>query len=452
MGLLDDLQRTVNHVGNAVGHAVGTTVGTVYSTVTGDQAGSQRIEHSIDTASDAVFFDGAVKGTNPALIHKYFNDGPGTKSYGVAEATAKSLKADYDDYGKRISRAKSTLEQAWSGQAAQQGLQSVQQSQTIAQSMSQHMAAKQSAYTGQMQVFDSTKHSVLPMPDNPPPPTNPMSMDVVSTASGAVTAAAYQEGTRTNQQAYSNYQPPTQSHASTIPKGDTVSPGQSNPNPGPTPPGGPGISEPRSYNPSFGKAQAPHGPGDQQPGSGAQSVAPPQVGNGGGSQDGSAAAPPQLGSGDTSTGVAGYTGPPTGSPVPPTSGYDTSFGSRGSADSALGSGSVFAGGGYAGGGSFAGSGSGNAGAAGGRSGSFGSGNAAGAGAAEEAMAGRAEAAGARGAAGQSGAGGPGAGGRGGKKEEDKEHKTAAYLVTEEHGTEVVGDLPSALPAGGVIGE
>ena len=280
MSLLDDLQRTVNHVGNAVGHAVGTAVGTAYSTVTGDQAGGQRIEHDIDGVSDAVFFDGTVQGTNPAVIHKYFNDGPGTKSYGVAEATAKSLQGDYDDYGTRSARVTALLEQGWSGQAAQQGLQSVRQSQAIAQSMSQHMAAKQAAYSGQMQVFDATKHSVLPMPENPPPATSPMSMDVVSTASGAVTAAAYQEGTKANQQAYSSYQPPTQSHASAIPKGDAVTPGQSNPTPGPTTPGGPGIGEPRSYSPTFGTSQD-HHTTTGQPGSGVQQRTPSTVGNGG---------------------------------------------------------------------------------------------------------------------------------------------------------------------------
>ncbi|EWM15250.1 hypothetical protein [Kutzneria sp. 744] len=454
MGLLDDLQRTVDHVGNAVGHAVGSAAGTVYSTVTGDQAGGQRIEHDIDGVSDAVFFDGTVQGTNPALIHKYFNNGPGTKSWGVAEATNASLKSDYDDYGTRVNQALSTMEQGWSGQAAQQGLQSVQQSQTIAQSMSQHMAAKQTAYGNQIGVFDSTKQAVVAMPDNPPPATNPMAMDVVSTASGAVTAAAYQEGTKANQQAYSSYQPPTQSHASAIPKGDSVTPGQSNPTPGPTPPGGPGISEPRSYSPGFGTSQD-HHTTTSQPGSGIQQHTPPTVGNSGQPGGSPVTQPPVVpGSGTTSTGVAGYTGTPSGNPnAPVTGGYDSSFGPRGSSDSGFGSGSVFAGGGFGGGfGGGAGSGYGSgAGATGGRAGSPGAGNAAGASAAEEAMAGRAGAAGARGAAAQGGTGAAGAGGRGGKKEEDKEHKTAAYLVTEEHGSEVVGDLPPAMPPGGVIG-
>jgi hypothetical protein len=57
------------------------------------------------------------------------------------------------------------------------------------------------------------------------------------------------------------------------------------------------------------------------------------------------------------------------------------------------------------------------------------------------------AAGARGAAGSNGM--MGGQGRGGKKEEDQEHKSAAYLVSDEN--EIVGDLPATLPPGGVIG-
>ena len=56
------------------------------------------------------------------------------------------------------------------------------------------------------------------------------------------------------------------------------------------------------------------------------------------------------------------------------------------------------------------------------------------------------AAGARGAAG----GGMGAGGRGARGEEDFEHNTPSYLITEENGSELVGELPRVAPA--VIGE
>jgi hypothetical protein len=39
----------------------------------------------------------------------------------------------------------------------------------------------------------------------------------------------------------------------------------------------------------------------------------------------------------------------------------------------------------------------------------------------------------------------GAGGRGGKKEEDKEHKSAAYLVNDDNANDIVGDLPPTVP-------
>jgi PPE family len=48
-----------------------------------------------------------------------------------------------------------------------------------------------------------------------------------------------------------------------------------------------------------------------------------------------------------------------------------------------------------------------------------------------------------GAAGASG--GAMGGGQGRKKEEDKEHRTAAYLVNEDNGNEIVGDLPPTVP-------
>jgi hypothetical protein len=44
----------------------------------------------------------------------------------------------------------------------------------------------------------------------------------------------------------------------------------------------------------------------------------------------------------------------------------------------------------------------------------------------------------------------GAGGRGAKGQEDFEHDTPSYLITEENGSELVGELPKVAPA--VIGE
>ena len=52
------------------------------------------------------------------------------------------------------------------------------------------------------------------------------------------------------------------------------------------------------------------------------------------------------------------------------------------------------------------------------------------------------AAGKAGAAGMGGMGGQGAKGQG---DEDKEHKSADYLVTEENTNEIIGDMPMVAP-------
>ncbi|MGH3621460.1 MAG: hypothetical protein ACRDQ5_06675, partial [Sciscionella sp.] len=66
----------------------------------------------------------------------------------------------------------------------------------------------------------------------------------------------------------------------------------------------------------------------------------------------------------------------------------------------------------------------------------------------------AEQAAARGAAGAAGGrgvtGGMPMAGRGGTKDEDQEHRTAGFLVDEEHGNEIVGDIEAVAPP--VIGE
>jgi PPE family len=455
----------IDHAGNAVGHAVGSAAGAGYTLVTGDKAGGQQLENSIDGVSDAVFFDGTVKGTNPALLHKYFNDGPGTQSYGLADSTLKSLNSKLGDIATSVQNATTIVGQGWQGQASQAALQDIGTTHTAATALAQRASAKQSAYSGQIQVFDSTKHTMVKVPDNPPPPNNPLMMDPISTASGAVDAAGYQAGAKANQQAYTAYQPPTQTHLASIPQGSTaITTGQGNPDQGPTQPGGPGITEPGGYNPSFGQ-QSPRGRSStgQQPNNRAQHFTQPNIGPGGTQQGGSTGTPggpggapgsqPPTFPGGSSTGLAGYQAPPAGSSGFPTPGsYDSSFGpgsGRGGADGGYGSGSVFARGGFGGSGSgFGGAG----GAASGRGGVPGSGPGAGAAAgAEGGVAGRGGVAGARGAAGAGGAGQMGAGGKGGKREEDKEHKTAAYLINEENGTEITGELPPSLPAGGVIG-
>jgi uncharacterized protein YukE len=136
------------------------------------------------------------------------------------------------------------------------------------------------------------------------------------------------------------------------------------------------------------------------------------------------------------------------------SGGSGSGGSSGLRGGGSGGGS---GGGGLGGGRGLGAGSGAGGSGAGGSGAGGPGTSAGGGVgasggvAGTGSAGGSGAAGAAGSSGgRSGSGGAMGGGRGAKGEEDFEHSTPSYLITDEHGSEIVGTLPMVSPA--VIGE
>ena len=141
-----------------------------------------------------------------------------------------------------------------------------------------------------------------------------------------------------------------------------------------------------------------------------------------------------YGSGRYGSGASGYSS--TGSGGSARSGY----GRGGSGGGAYGSGA----GAGAGGSGPGGFGSGPGGSTGAGAVGAGAGGGSGAGAGSTVAGGAA--AGARGAAG----GGMGAGGRGARGEEDFEHDTPSYLITQENGSELVGELPKVAPA--VIGE
>lgn len=149
-------------------------------------------------------------------------------------------------------------------------------------------------------------------------------------------------------------------------------------------------------------------------------------------------------------GTGGYPGGGYGDPsAAGMGGFGPAGGFGGAGGYGAGGGAGGAGG--AGGGRFGGAGGYGAGGGAGGSGAGGTkgaGGMAGAGAAAEAEAARGGmGAGARGAAGAAGAPGMGAGaqGRGGKKQDDGEHKSAAYLVNEDNANDIVGDLPPTVP-------
>jgi hypothetical protein len=155
-----------------------------------------------------------------------------------------------------------------------------------------------------------------------------------------------------------------------------------------------------------------------------------------------------------SGGAGGYGSGGTGGP---SAGYGSGAGLGAYASGGRAGGSAGGGyrsSGYGGGGSSSGGyGSGGTGGYGSGSGSAaGAGGRVGAGGATATGGGAATGSATSGAAGGRSAGGGGmaGGGRGAKGEEDFEHNTPSYLITEENGSELVGELPKVAPA--VIGE
>lgn len=150
---------------------------------------------------------------------------------------------------------------------------------------------------------------------------------------------------------------------------------------------------------------------------------------------------PSFGSGqDGFAGRGGYSGSGSRSGGADFGGFGGGFGAGGG--SGAGRGGLGAGGGSGPG--QGGSGQGGSGQGGpGRGGSTGAGPRSGAtGAGESGGAGRA---GAGGGAGGRGPGGMPMGGRGGRKQEDEEHETPSYLINENNGNKIVGDLPPTAP-------
>ncbi len=206
-------------------------------------------------------------------------------------------------------------------------------------------------------------------------------------------------------------------------------------NPTPGAPPHPGGHDPSGHSPSLpgGPGGGPNGP------SGPGSIPPdvPPIGGG----DPRAPLPGQT---DTSSGGDSGLGNSWNSSLP---GYSSNSRSGGGSDlgglGALGGAGMGAG---------MGGGMGDDSTRGGSGGGFGRGGMSGAGprsgAASGGALGEEGAAGGRGAgagAGRGGAGGAPMGGRGGNKKEDEEHETPSYLITEEHGDEIVGDLPPTAP-------
>jgi hypothetical protein len=446
---------------NAVGHGVGWAAGHGYSLVTGDKATGDAIERAVGGVSDRVFFDGHMGGTDPYQIYNWYH-GPearGTGDYARAESDLRALASSYQQYETHARTAQAALQEGWTGPAAQVAQQNMGPITATAAGLQQHATTRQSAYGAQIPQWEQTKHSVVKVPEQAPQ-ANPLAMSMMANpatmAAGAMGVydtdqqiATYQSNAQQNQQAFTAYQPPTQQNAATIPQQvNPVDPGQSNTGVAPPAPGG-GVPTPRT---------APR-PGAGGAGGGTAGTAGGRRNFSGGAAGGTPP-PGAAGAGGpgNSTGAAGYLQPAVGSP---NAGAPGGLGPGGGGPGSGGPGGIGGFGPGFGPGAGMGAGGGGFGSRGGRlgagagsgagAGTRGPGGAAGAAAGEEGVLRRGG--GGPGAAGRGGAGVPGAmggAGRGGGGDQDKEHRAASYLSSDDNGSEIVGELPLTAPP--VIGE
>jgi PPE family len=382
-----------------------------------------------------------------------FHDGPGTSSLDDAASAGQDLLSRYNDRMTQVSGLVQGISGSWTGSAsdaAQAGAQPLVRS---LQQSHDALTTTQNLMTRQSGSFHDAARSVQQMPDQPPQPTIGDFLPPWS-SSYEDKANAYIGQARANVTAMQNYGVATgYNHGVTPTSYGGVTGGGSDvtiaPDQGPGDPGG------TQQGPGGGSVS--HTPGGYSgggPGAGAHYVNSP----GGGQPTGTSGQPGGSGySGPGSStnqqgwqggapgqvpgyGAPGYGQPGDGSSFGPGSvgGFGPVGGFGAGADGGVGGGSGRGGvGGGVGARGF------GAGAQGGSQ--PGAGNRTGVGG----VAGEGGGPGAAAAAGRAGApgvaGSPGmAGGQRGKKEEDQEHKTAAYLE-DDYSDEIVGQLPTTVP-------
>lgn len=405
----------------------------------------------------------------------------------------------YKELSEKIKGAAQEMEQYWKGDAAGAAQRGFGPAAVSYSTMGENLNKAQDLTRAQAQTFDEVHPKIKPIPSVPAEPSgmsNFMSYipglsqmtgsgDEVENYDNAM--AAKQEAEANNIRHYSHLATSTDYNVGNMPAQygpQQAEHGNMSVGGGP---GGSGHGGGESGGGSGGHTGAPMSAGPANAGGGAGSV------GAGGVSSGSTAAP-HLGSGSPSgSGAAGGSQPshaggdamPPSSSVPstpaatansnyapptpvdgPNTGIGGGYASGGSAGGGSGAGYGGLGGGFVGG--FGGSGGtsgasprlgggrsgagfedgarGGTGAKGGAESGPKSGARSGAGAgrmAEESTAGAS-----RGAAGASGSGRTGmpmGGGAGAGKKDDKEHETASYLVTQDNGNEIVGDLPATVP-------
>lgn len=380
------------------------------------------------------------------------------------------LQTSVTDFNTKINSA---LNGNWTGAAGDAALAAPQGIVDWGQNFGDQMKATSAQAKSVQATADQVKSTVPPPKDFSWGQTALSGIAFGPFGAGASAFAQHQEQQEAKEQAVrvmsSVYSPNYMNAANTMPAftgpTDPTQPPGSNPPPPPIigPPPGPGPYPPQppggrtKYNPN--QVGGTNNPGSNQqgqhlnqpPGYQQQPILT--------DQNGSLPPVPPTGTTTQSTNYPGIGQDGNGQYVPNPPGYPGSGGGgRGGGQGGGGFMPPMGGGGFGGGGGGgygAGGGAGGFGAGGakgfgsgatsGASARPGAGAAAGFGAEEEGGMRGGGMAGRPGAAGAAGQGGMGAGGRGGKKEEDKEHKSAAYLVNDDNANDIVGDLPPTVP-------
>ncbi|WP_157182850.1 hypothetical protein [Sciscionella marina] len=471
MGLGDALSAVGNGLskaGEAIGHAA--------------EEVAEDIGEGIETAGQYLkvhFMGGKVGGVDPHEIWEYFHGGPGTPTYEAAKDVYGDAGKSYGGISQHINAAKQQLDSGWHGGAADRARAAMSHVQNNFDAVGKFSGFASGHIGQQVDSFNDAKSKVVPVADKPPSGgiggLDPISMAVGMPAD--IKAMDYQNKAQANQHVYKGYGGATtpqgtalpNNQVQALPMGDTGSPDPTTTSGGQT----------SSYNFSGGSGGVNLGSG---PSTSGKNRSTPSVGTPGGTSAQSVEAPPSNGPVNVP--------PPSNGPVPDPSRGPLAPGPIGGADPRLpgGGGEPFSpgpggtggarGGGVppfapvtdgAGGrggstlrgtpkpGTFrggslkepeSGSGSGGKGSGTTERTQPGGRTAAKALGAEPEGTAAGKGAGAAGKGGSSGAVPPG--GRGGKKKDDEEHETPSYLIHEEHGNQIVGDLDPTAPP--VIGD
>jgi hypothetical protein len=416
----------------------------------------------------------------PGDIHHALTQGPGTSSFQLAKQASSSLAASHQERESQAMALVMKMGSVWTGDASEAAQAGAAPLLRAFRDGQQALTTHQDLMGRQTDSFGVARTSVHDVPNQPP---SASFGDMLSDVSGAslFTGGGYlnkvqdwSEKANANVAAYSGYANASSYNRSNMPNeyGDpsgsssdvslaTAQPGPGGPGPGGTgvvngPGGTGGPNAPVShYSGGPGSSQSmPNGTGT----GGGPSQGTGGYGSGGGPSQGTGGYGP--GSTTTQGWPGGPTAPGTGGGWPTPGGAGTGLGTGDGGG--FQSGTPFAAGGFGAGvgvggnGSAGGSGGARGMRAGGMTGAGGSaaaaekvaGPGARAGAGMPGGSGTAVAAGRPGATGAQGAGGMAGGAQGGRKEEDKEHKSAAYLE-DDYSDELIGELPRTTPT--VIG-